>query len=185
MRTRLLLLAILSFTYWAVRRLLELLVLCGRGERVKELEILVLRHELHVLRRQVARPRLSTADRALLAALSSALPRARRRSFLVEPATLLRWHRELVRRRWTYSGRRPGRPPLAAQTRLLVLRLAAENPSWGYKRIHGELVGLGIPSSPSSVWNILPPPRHRAGAETSERELEGVPLPAGRRNPRV
>jgi putative transposase len=99
MRTRLLLLAILSFVYWAVRRLLELLVLCGRGERVKEVEILVLRHELYVLRRQVARPRLGTADRAVLAALSSALPRARRRSFLVEPATLLRWHRELVRRR--------------------------------------------------------------------------------------
>src|SRR6266545_8174746 len=107
MRIRLLLLAILSFAYWAARRLLELLVLCGRRERVKEVEILVLRHELYVLRRQVARARLGTADRALLAALSSALPRARRRSFLVKPATLLRWHRELVRRRWTYSGRRP------------------------------------------------------------------------------
>jgi putative transposase len=155
MRTRLLLLAILSFVYWAVRRLLELLVLCARGERAKEVEILVLRHELYVLRRQVARPRLCTADRALLAALRSALPRVRRRSFLVEPATLLRWHRELVRRGWTYSGRRPGRPPLTAQARRLVLRLAAENPSWGYKRIHGELVGLGIPLSPSSVWNML------------------------------
>jgi putative transposase len=165
MRTRLLLLAILSFVYWAVRRLLELLVLCGRSERLKEVEILVLRHELYVLRRQVARPRLGTADRALLAALSSALPRARRRSFLVEPGTLLRWHRELVRRRWSYSGRRPGRPPLAAQARLLVLRLAAENPSWGYKRIHGELVGLGIPLSPSSVWNIL----RRHGIEPAPR----------------
>jgi putative transposase len=165
MRTRLLLLAILSFAYWAVRRLLELLVLCGRSERLKEVEILVLRHELYVLRRQVARPRLGTADRALLAALSSALLRARRRSFLVEPGTLLRWHRELVCRRWSYSGRRPGRPPLAAQARLLVLRLSAENPSWGYKRIHGELVGLGIPLSPSSVWNIL----RRHGIEPAPR----------------
>src|SRR6266496_1623839 len=155
MRIRCLLLAILSFLYWALRRLLELLVLCGRGDRAKDVEILVLRHELHVLRRQIGRPRLVAADRALLAALNSALPRARRRSFLVEPATLLRWHRELVRRRWTYSGRRPGRPPLAARARLLVLRLAAENPSWGYKRIHGELAGLGFTLSPSTVWNIL------------------------------
>jgi putative transposase len=145
-----LLLAILSFLYWALRRLLELLVLFGRGDGAKDVEILVLRHELHVLRRQIARPRLGAADRALLAALNSALPRARRRSFLVEPATLLRWHRELVRRRWTYSGRRPGRPPLARQVRQLILRLAAENPSWGYKRIQGELVGLGIPLSPAT-----------------------------------
>src|SRR6266536_1030045 len=89
MRIRCLLLAILSFLYWALRRLLELLVLCGRGDRAKDVEILVLRHELHVLRRQIGRPRLVAADRALLAALNSALPRARRRSFLVEPATLL------------------------------------------------------------------------------------------------
>jgi putative transposase len=165
MRIRCLLLAILSFLYWALRRLLELLVLCGRGDRAKDVEILVLRHELHVLRRQIGRPRLVAADRALLAALNSALPRARRRSFLVEPATLLRWHRELVRRRWTYSGRRPGRPPLATQVRQLILRLAAENPSWGYKRIQGELVGLGIPLSASNVWNIL----RRNGIEPAPR----------------
>jgi putative transposase len=102
MRSRPLLLANLSFLYWALRRLLELLVLCGRGDRSKEVEILVLRHELRVLRRQVARPRLRAGDRALLAALSQVPPRAHRRSFLVEPATLLRWHRDLVRRRWTY-----------------------------------------------------------------------------------
>ncbi len=159
-----LLLAILSFLYWALRRLLELLVLCGRADRAKEVEILVLRHELHVLRRQIARPRLGAADRALLAALSWVLPRARRRSFLVQPATLLRWHRELVRR---HSRRRPGRPPLAAHTRQLVRRLAAENPRWGYKRIHGEPVGLGIPLSPSSVWNIL----RRHGIEPAPRRV--------------
>jgi hypothetical protein len=119
----------------------------------------VLRHELRVLRRQVARPRVRRGDRALLAAFALVLPRERRRSFLVQPATLLRWHRELVGRQWTYEGRAPGRPPLGAQARELVLRLAAENPSWGYKRIHGELVGLGIALSPSSVWNILR--RHR------------------------
>jgi len=101
----------------------------------------------------------------VLAALSQVLPRARQRSFLVQPATLLRWHRELVRRRWTYRRQPLGRPPLAAQTRQLVLRLAAENPTWGYKRIHGELVGLGIPLSPSSVWNIL----RRHGIEPAPR----------------
>jgi transposase InsO family protein len=155
MRTRRLPLEVLSFAYWVVRRLFELLVLFGRSERAKEVEILVLRHELQVLRRQVGRPRLRSADRALLAALSQVLPQARRRSFLVQPATLLRWHRALVRRRWTYGGRRPGRPPLLAQTRQLILRLAAENPSWGYKRIHGELVGLGIPLAASSVWKLM------------------------------
>src|SRR6266571_7626038 len=182
MRIRGLLVAILSFLYWALRRVLELLVLCSRSDRAKEVEILVLRHELYVLRRQVARPRLGAADRALLAALGGILPRARRQSFLVQPATLLRWHRELVRRRWTHPRRRPGRPPLSADKRRLVLRLAAENPSWGYKRIHGELVGLGIRLSPSGVWNILrrhgiePAPR-RAGLSWAEflcRQAGGI-----------
>jgi len=164
MRTRCLLLEGLSFTYWVVRRLFELLILFGRSERAKELEILVLRHELQVLRRQVGRPRLRSADRVLLAALGQVLPR-RRRSYLVQPATLRRWHRDLVRRRWTYAGRRPGRPPLAARTQRLILRLAAENPSWGYKRIQGELVALGLPLSASSVWNIL----HRHGIDPASR----------------
>jgi len=148
-----------------VRRLFELLVLFGRSERAQEVEILVLRHELQVLGRQVGRPRLRSADRALLAALSQLLPQAQRRSWLVQPSTLLRWHRELVRRRWSYERRRPGRPPLLAQTRQLILRLAAENPSWGDKRIHGELIGLGIPLAASSVWNLL----HRHGIEPAPR----------------
>jgi putative transposase len=122
MGIRRLLLEGLSFAYWVVRRQFELLILFGRSERTKELEILVLRHELQVLRRQVGRPRLGSADRALLAALSQLLPQRRRRSVLVQPATLLRWHRELVRRRWTYGRRRQGRPPLASQTRRLILR---------------------------------------------------------------
>ncbi len=164
MRIRRLLLEGLSFAYWVVRRLFELLILFGRSERAKELEILMLRHELQVLRRQVGRPRLRSADRVLLAALGQLLPRSRR-SFLVQPATLLRWHRALVRRRWTYAGRRPGRPPLAAQRQELILRLAAENPSWGYKRIQGELVALGMPLSASSVWNIL----HRHGIDPASR----------------
>src|SRR6266536_1283124 len=115
MGTRRLLFEGLCFAYWVVRRLFELLILFGRSERAKEVEILVLRHELQVLRRQVGRPRLRSGDRVLLAALGRLLPRPR--SFLVQPATLLRWHRDLVRRRWTYEGRRPGRPPLLAGAR--------------------------------------------------------------------
>src|SRR5215218_8392979 len=126
MPTRRLLLEGLFFGYWVVRRLFELLILFGRSERAKELEILMLRHELQVLRRQVGRPRLRSADRVLLAALGQLLPAKRRRSFLVEPATLLRWHRDLVRRRWTYDRRRQGRPPLDSQMRELIMRLAAE-----------------------------------------------------------
>jgi putative transposase len=163
MRTRRLLLEGLSLAYWVVRRLFELLIMFGRSDRAKELEILVLRHELQVLRRQVGRSRLRPADRVFLAALGQLLPR--RRSFLVQPATLLRWHRDLIRRRWTYDRRQQGRPPLTSQMRELILRLAAENPSWGYKRIHGELVGLGIGLSPSSVWNIL----HRHDIEPAPR----------------
>src|SRR6266568_4305369 len=153
MRTRPLLLESFTLAYWLLRRLLELLLLLARSEQRKEVEILLLRHELQVLRRQVARPQLRPADRVVLAALSQALPRVR--SLLVEPATLLRWHRELVRRRWTFPRRPPGRPLMVSQARQLVLRLASENPGWGYKRIHGELKGLGFTLSPSTVWNIL------------------------------
>src|SRR5664280_463291 len=97
---------IFSLVYWALRRVLELVLPGLRPERSKELEIVLLRHELQVLRRQVTRPRLERADRALLAALSRALPRPRWASLLVTPATLMRWHRQLVRRRWTYGRRR-------------------------------------------------------------------------------
>ncbi len=116
---------------------------------------LLLRHQLRVLERQVARPQLHASDRALLAAFSRALPRSAWSSFFVTPATLLRWHREVVARRWTYPHRRPGRPGTAAETRELVVRLARENPAWGYRRIQGELVGLGITLAASTVWAIL------------------------------
>ena len=185
MRSRRLLLEGLSLTYWVVRRLFELLILFGRSERAKELEILVLRHELQVLRRQVARPQLRPADRVVLSALSQILPPLRLRSLLVQPETLLRWHRELVRRRWSFPAHPLGRPLLVSQARQLVLRLAAENPSWGYKRIHGELKGLGFTLSPSTVWNIL----RRHGIDPASRRASvswrGVPAAAGGRNPRV
>jgi putative transposase len=153
MRTRPLLLESFRLVYWALRRLFELLSLLARSEQRKEVESLLLRHELLVLRRPVARPQPRPADRIVLAALGQALPRVR--SLLVEPETLLRWHRELVRRRWNFPKRPAGRPPTYAQARQFVLRLAAENTSWGYKRIHGELKGLGFTLSPSTVWNIL------------------------------
>jgi putative transposase len=157
------------FLYWSVRRLLELVVLRRRSEREKEIEIVLLRHQLRVLERQVARPQLTPADRALMAAFSRVLPRhVWRRSAFVTPATLLRWHRELVVRRWTYPHRRPGRPATAAEIRELIVRLARENPSWGYRRIQGELVGLGIKLAASTVWSIL----KEEGIEPAPERLE-------------
>jgi hypothetical protein len=147
---------VFSFLYWSLWRLLELVVLRFRSEREKEIEILLLRHQLRVLERQVGRPELTQADRALLAAFSRVLPRPTwRRAAFVRPGTLLRWHRELVARRWTYPHRRLGRPPTGADVRALVVRLARENPGWGYRRIQGELVGLGIKIAASTVWSIL------------------------------
>ncbi|HEY8201431.1 MAG TPA: integrase core domain-containing protein [Actinomycetota bacterium] len=158
----------LSFLYWAFRRLLELVVLSFRSDRAKDIELIVLRHQLSVLKRQVGRTKLSHADRALLSGLSRLLPRTRWPAFFIRPETLLRWHRRLVARRWTYPSRRPGRPPIGAEIRTLVLRLARENPTWGYRRIHGELVGLGVSVAPSTIWTILrkegvPPAPDRAG----------------------
>jgi putative transposase len=134
-----------SFVYLVVRNLFALVWLLARPRRSKELEILVLRHELAILRRQASRPKLTRADRALLASLSRSLPRPAWAVFPIRPETLLCWHRQLIARRWTYSHRTPGRPPLERSLRELILRLARENPHWGYKRIVGELKGLGIP----------------------------------------
>ena len=120
-----------SLCYLALRCLLQLVLSRPRSQDFKELEIVVLRHELSVLRRQTRRPQLTTTDRVFLAAASRLLPRSSWRSFLVTPATLLRWHRRLVARRWTYSGRN-GRPPIGGEISALVLRLARENPRWGY-----------------------------------------------------
>jgi len=160
---------VFSLAYWSMCRLLELLVLRRRTEREKEIEILLLRHQLRVLERQVARPQLTQADRVLVAAFSRVLPRrAWRRSLFVTPATVLRWHRELVARRWTYRHRSSGRPPTAAEVRELVVRLARENPSWGYRRVQGELVGLGIALAASTVWSIL----KEAGIEPAPRRVE-------------
>jgi len=144
-----------SFAYLVVRNLFALVWLLARPRRSKELEILVLRHELTLLRRRAGQPKLTRADRALLAALSRSLPRVAWAGFPVKPETLLRWHRQLVARRWTYPRRKLGRPPLESSLRSLILRLARENPHWGYKRIVGELKGLGISVSATSVRKVL------------------------------
>src|SRR6476646_5235121 len=135
--------------------MLNWLALLARSNAAKDAEILTLRHEVAVLRRTNARPALSWLDRALLSALGRLLPAQLRQMRLVSPRTLLRWHAELVARRWTYPRRQPGRPPTPPPVRALVLRMARENPTWGYRRIHGELVGLGHPVAASTVWKIL------------------------------
>jgi putative transposase len=146
---------VFSFLYLGVRRAFEFLILLGRSADRKELEILVLRHELSVLRRQAKPPRYGAADRALLALLSRALPRERWSAFAVTPETLLRWHRAIVKHRWTYERRARGRPPLDAERVALILRLARENPRWGHRRIVGELKKLGLSASETSVRNLL------------------------------
>jgi putative transposase len=141
--------------YLVVCRLFAFLVLLARRDRSKELEILVLRHELAILRRQAGRSRFEPHDRLVLAALSRVAPRRSWSAFPVRPETLLRWHRRLVARRWTHPHRRPGRPPLKREVRELIVRLARENTSWGYLRIVGELRKLGINVSATVVRSVL------------------------------
>lgn len=142
--------------------------LAVRSGRSKDLEIFVLRHQLTVLRRQINRPGLTDTDRSLLGAVAASLPRPRRDGWLVTPDTLLRWHRRRIARHWTQPRRRPGRPPTSADLRRLILIVASENPTWGYRRIHGELATLGHRIAPSTIWAILqsagidPAPRRSA-----------------------
>jgi putative transposase len=154
-----------TLVYVLLRQILQMLTQLARDGGAKDVELLVLRHQVAVLRRQVNRPDLQPADRVVLAALSRLLPRHRWAAFFVTPATLMRWHRELIARRWTYPSSRPGRPRIGRELRELALRLAAENPTWGHRRIQGELVGLGYRVAASTVWKIL----RRAGVDPAPR----------------
>jgi transposase len=158
---------VLRLAYLGVTNAFALLRLLPMSSRDKDAEILALRHQLSVLRRQLGpdRVRFTAGDRALLAALLHRLPREvlNRLHLVVRPDTVLRWHRDVVARRHARRSRprRPGRPRAVRSIRVLVLRLVRENPGWGYRRVHGELLVLGVKVAASTVWEIL----HDAGID--------------------
>jgi hypothetical protein len=151
-----------------------LVLLVDRPSTTKDIELLVLRHEVAVLRRTNPRARLDWADRAVFAALIQRLPRALRRHRLITPDTILRWHRRLVRRRWTYP-HRTGRPPIDDALAALLVRMARENPRWGYMRLQGELLKLGHRIGASTIRQILKrhhiPPVPMRHSDTSWRQF--------------
>lgn len=155
----------LSLLFRLVRRIVQLLRVRHLNGLEKDIEIIVLRHQLQVLHRRTPRPRFTWADRAFLALAGMLLPRQRWSSLLVTPATLLAWQRKIVRKRWTYPHRQSGRPPLPDEHVELICRLARENPRWGYLRIAGELAKLGVVVSATSVRNVL----HRHGPSPAPR----------------
>jgi len=168
----------LRFVFLVITRLAAWLRLSRREQAWQTAEILILRHQLAVLqRRQPRRPNLNWADRALLTTLLGVIPKARRHGLrlLVTPDTILRWHRDIVRRRWAARSVRgkTGRPATRRSIRALVRRLARENTEWGYRRIHGELAGLGVKVAASTVWEIqktsgIDPARRRTGPTWSQ-----------------
>jgi hypothetical protein len=150
-------------------------------DRELEIEVVVLRHQVKVLSRKVGRPKLRRIDKAFLAACSRVLPRHRWRSFIVAPSTLLRWHRELVRRKWTYKPKRLGRPPIAPALSALICRMARENPRWGYMRIKGECRKLGVSVAATTVKRSFGP-RGSSPHPAGRPELERVPEISGGRD---
>jgi transposase InsO family protein len=148
---------LLSIIYQIVRCLISFAAVLLRRDLAKDAEILLLRHENAVLRRQIGRVRYTPADRLWLAALSRLIPRCRwTEVFALTPSTVLAWHRRLVSRKWDYTARRkPGRPPTSTAIKKLVIRMATDNPQWGHRRIQGELIRLGHRIAASTVWQIL------------------------------
>jgi hypothetical protein len=155
----------LRLVYLIFCQLSAWIALLLRSEASKAAEILVLRHQVCVLRRQVARPRPTWADRALISALARLLSKAGCGHLFVTPGTLLRWHADVIARRWTGKRQRCGRPPTSPPLRRVIVRMASENPGWGYRRIAGELAGMGRKVGASTVWAIL----KRAGIDPSPR----------------
>jgi putative transposase len=147
--------SICPLLYHCFATVVELMARRGQPRRMLEAEVIALRHQVKVLRRQVTRVEFADPDWAVLAALGRLLPRIQRTGFAVTPETLLSWHRRLAARRWVYPQRRPGRPQTARELEALTVRLATENPLWGYRRVQGELTGLGHRIAPSTVWAIL------------------------------
>jgi hypothetical protein len=170
----------LRLLYLIMIRVFGWLLLLGRGQSSKDAEIMVLRHEVTVLRRQVARAKPDWADRAVLAALARLLPAMLRAHRLVTPGTLLAWHRRLITRKWTYPNQ-SGRPRTCREIRELVLRVAQENPAWGYRRVHGELTRLGYQVSEASVRPILRARRRRPAPTQRGHLLADVPALSGSR----
>jgi hypothetical protein len=174
-----------SFVYLALRRALELILLCFRSAGAKEVEVLVLRHELAVLGRQHPRPRLQPKDRALLAALSRRLPRARWSVFLVKPETLLGWHRRMVRRRWTYPSAPRGRPPVPGQVQQFDRAACPGEPAVGLPAHPRRAAAPWLPSLGQLDPEGAARPRDRPAAPAWSDDVAVVPAPAGGRHPGV
>ena len=170
--------------YLLMARLFGWLALLARNDTLKDVEILVLRHEVAVLRRQVARPKPNWADRAVIAALTRLLPSHLRLHRIVTPGTLLAWHRRLIKNKWTYPTT-SGRPPVLEEIPELVQRLARQNPRWGHRRIEGELLGLGVPQRRRNDPENPGRRRARTRATPGIPDLAAVPRLPGRRDPGV